>query len=577
MALLKESLFEVQQNILSNSILRRAWHKFAPHGLHRRVGQNLPAPPEYVQALDSIGCELDSYALPVQPEQPVRVLYGPSFAIYSPCFIHDRVLSYALRLRGAEIVPIYCDAVQSFECNVWGGVWKGQSFEESCRNCVNQSQKLWQNSRIPALKLSQYLQGDEIEEITARTEHLDAEQWVTYTEDDLPFGAWAKDILVNNHVVGDYHLVTNYHFLGLAYLRNLLLLKVAYERIIDGVKPDRVIANDSYYGMWAILQKLCERKGIPFYSQWSGARQGTWCYAHNDAAMNLDFSKPWKSFSQIPLSERQKNKARSWLDGLSSGKEMVFDKASLAEHHTDRFDLSRIVPDKPTALLAANVIWDLSALNKQVIFAGMIDWIAETIHWFAAHPEFQLIIKPHPGELNPFIPATEERVEVGLSRRGVHLPGNVFLLSPKANVTVYQLFPVVQVGLVHTTTVGIEMAARGMPVITTAKSPYRGFGFTIDPFSQEEYFELLERTLLGEKILNLDSQIDLVHKFILFYRYHYSTKIDIMDYAWGKTPRLKVKSLQELLPGKNPYRDYIIDSIMAGLPIVSEDRWPPES
>jgi len=32
-----------------------------------------------------------------------------------------------------------------------------------------------------------------------------------------------------------------------------------------------------------------------------------------------------------------------------------------------------------------------------------------------------------------------------------------------------------------------------------------------------------------------------------------------------------------LLPGKNPYRDYIVDSIMAGLPVVSEGRWPPES
>jgi len=573
---MKEALFEVQQNILSSSVLRRACHRFV-HGLHGRAGRNLPASPEYVQALDSIGRELDSCAVPVQQERPVLVLYGPSFAIHAPCFIHDRVLSYALRLRGAEVIPTYCDAVQSFECNVWGGVWKGHSFKEECKNCVSQSRRLWQNHPVAALKLSQYLQGGEIEEITAKTEHLDAEQWVTYTEDGLPFGAWAKDILVNNYVVGDYHLIPNYHFLGLAHLKNLLLLKVAYERIIDGAKPDRVIANDSYYGMWAILQKLCERKGIPFYSHWSGTRPGAWCYAYNDAAMNLDFSRPWKSFSQIPLSEQQKNKVQHWLDGRLSGKEMTFDTASLAKHHTDSFDLSRVATGKPTALLATNVIWDLSALNKQVVFADMIDWVAETIHWFAAHPEFQLIIKPHPAEMNPSVPATEERVEVGLSKRGVHLPTNVFLLSPKAALTVYELFLLVKVGLVHTTTVGIEMAARGMPVITTARSPYRGLGFTIAPFSQEEYFELLERALLGEKTLNLDSQVDLAYKFILFYQYHYYTKIDIMDCIWGEVPKLKVKSLEELLPGKNPYRDYIVDSIMAGLPVVSEGRWPPES
>lgn len=256
---------------------------------------------------------------------------------------------------------------------------------------------------------------------------------------------------------------------------------------------------------------------------------------------------------------------------------MILDTSSLTKHHTDSFDLSRIAPGKPTALLAANIIWDLSALNKQVIFADMIDWIAETIQWFGMRPEFQLIIKPHPGELHPSIPATRERVQVALSNREVHLPENVFLLSLKVNLTVYQLFPIIKVGLVHTTTVGIEMAATGLPVITTAQSPYRGFGFTLDPSAKQEYFRLLSKILQGEEALNMESQIDLAYKFILFYHYHYYTKIDIMDYTWDKTPWLKVQSIADLLPSKNRFLDYILDSIVEGLPIVSTDRWPPES
>lgn len=256
---------------------------------------------------------------------------------------------------------------------------------------------------------------------------------------------------------------------------------------------------------------------------------------------------------------------------------MILDTSSLTKHHTDSFDLSRIAPGKPTALLAANIIWDLSALNKQVVFADMIDWIVETIRWFATHPEFQLIIKPHPGELHSSIPETREQVRIAVSNRGGHLPENVFLLSPKVHLTVYQLLPVVQAGLVHTTTVGIEMAAVGLPVITTGKSPYREFGFTLDPSTKQEYLNLLGKTLGGEKALNLESQVDFTYKFILFYHYHYYTKIDIMDYTWGKTPWLKVQSITDLLLGRNQFLDYVLDSMMEGLPIVSEDRWPPES
>lgn len=563
-----------------DSVLRKAWLKFIPLKIRDRVWYYLVMPrmcaPEYIQDLDRIKDELKGYTIP-PPEKPIKVLFGPSFSIYAPCFIHDRILSYALRLRGVQIFPIYCDAVQSVECNYFGGVWNSEGFEKNCKNCVNQSQKLWQNNSFPALKLSQYLQSDEIKEITTKVECLDAEQWVTYTEEGFPFGLWAKDILVNNYVVGDYHLIPDYHLLGLSHLRNLLLLKVAYEKIINNIELDRVISNDSCYGMWAILQKLCKKKNIPFYSHWIGGRKGTWCYACNDGAMNLDFSKPWKRFSRISLNERQKSKVQSWLEGRIKGNDMVFNTASLAKHHTDKFDLLRIDPEKPTALLAANLIWDLAALNKQLIFSDMIDWIAETINWFTAHPEFQLIIRPHPAELSPALPATNERVEVGLSKRGIYLPENVFLLSPKVALTAYDLLPFAKVGLVYTTTLGIEMAATGLPVITNAKSPYRGFGFTLDPCCQKEYFELLERTLLNKKILGIESQVDLAYKFILFYHYHYYIKTNIMEHTLGETPKLKIKSAADLLPGKNQFLDYVVESIISGLPIVFEDRWPPES
>jgi hypothetical protein len=527
--------------------------------------------------LDRMNSELEDYVASTERDKSTRILFGPSFSIHPPCFVHDRILSYALELRGAQIIPIYCDAVQLIECNVSGGVWKGKSFEKSCKKCINLSEKLWRNWRIPPIKLSQYLKDDEVESATKKVARLGPDEWPVYFEDDMPYGSWARDILVNNYVVGDYHLIQNYHELGLAHLKNLLLLKMAYEKIIDEVKPDRAVSNDSYYGMWAILQKLYERKGIPFYSTWIGGRQNSWCYAYNDAAMNLDFSRAWKKFSQIPLDERRKKKVQNWLEGRSAGKEMIFDTASLSEYKSDEFDLKKINEKKPTALLAANVIWDLAALNKQVVFSDMIDWIAQTINWFATHPEFQLIIKPHPAELHPSIPATEERVGRALSQRGINVPDNVFLLSPKVNLDIYQLFPIVNAGIVHTTTVGIEMAARGLPVITTARSPYRGFGFTVDPASEGEYFEVLRKTLRGEKLLDPDEQIDLSYKFIMFYQYHYYTKIDIMDYGWGETPRLKIRSIKDLLPGKNIFLDYVADSIIDGLPIVCEDRWPPES
>lgn len=566
----------------TNSFLRRKWRELLPSLIRERLRSCLGRPAKEAQGcfqtLDRMGNELDKHIASGKIKKSVKILFGPSFSIHLPCFVHDRILSYSLRLRGAEVIPVYCDSIQSCECNFYGGVWKPFSFAEACRNCVNWSKRLWENSPVPPVVLSGYLKNDEIKKISDKAAALDPEEWMVYSEDGLPFGLWAKDILVNNYTVSDYRLVPNHEALGPIHLRNLLLLKGAFERILDELKPDRVISNDSYYGMWAVLERLCERKGIPFYSQWPALSLGKCCYARWDAAMNLNFSKAWKNFLQSPLKNRQKKKIQKWLQRNTLEKKGKTKEIYASKEYREETALQGLNPEKPIALMPANIVWDLSSLNKQIVFPGVMDWIAETAEWFKVHPEFQLIIKAHPTELDPLLPPTKERIEVALAQRKVRLPKNVFLLPPRSKVTVYQLFPIIQAGIVHTTTTGAEMAAVGLPVITTARAPYRGFGFTMDPNTRGEYFEFLEKALCGKKILNTKTQKDLAYKYILFHNHHYYMDLgDIAEPSRVRNPRLKIRSIKELFPGRNRLRDYVSDSIMKGLPIVSEDRWPPES
>jgi hypothetical protein len=58
-------------------------------------------------------------------------------------------------------------------------------------------------------------------------------------------------------------------------------------------------------------------------------------------------------------------------------------------------------------------------------------------------------------------------------------------------------------GLAYTTTVGMEMAMRGVPVILAGQTHYRGRGFTLEPATWDEYFALLERLLTNLPIPRL--------------------------------------------------------------------------
>ena len=62
-------------------------------------------------------------------------------------------------------------------------------------------------------------------------------------------------------------------------------------------------------------------------------------------------------------------------------------------------------------------------------------------------------------------------------------------------INTYDLIEIADVGLAYTTTVGLETAMNGRPVISCGQTHYRGRGFTLDPNSWDEYYATLEKVL----------------------------------------------------------------------------------
>ena len=98
------------------------------------------------------------------------------------------------------------------------------------------------------------------------------------------------------------------------------------------------------------------------------------------------------------------------------------------------------------------------------------------------------------------------------------LPAHIHLIKPEDKVNTYDLVEITDIGLVYTTTVGMEMAMSGIPTIVVGKTHYRNRGFTIDPESYVNYYKLLGSLLENPKENRLKAdQIELAWK----YAYHF--------------------------------------------------------
>lgn len=518
----------------------------------------------------------------------LRLLWGPSFNIEYYSIIHNTLLGVALKLRGVKIIPVSCKAVQYKECVVFGGEYGDYgepNFEkmrkEQCELCMSRDTELWQKiNNEQLLNLTEYISQEERQSIIKNVSGLKDDEVFKYCYDDIDFGEMSKEITLNNYLLGTLDPLEIKGETGRNQIISALILYNCYKKLLDAVSPDRIIVSGGDYYQFSLLRILGNRKNLSCYHYNYAGREGTWTYARNYAPNDMTFDAAWKTWKNLKLSNKQEKRLDEYLQSrrTNSHKEVL---AYKYKYFGDKFDLRNVWknydPKKPLVLLAANLVWDAASLNKDYVFRDMFDWINEVIKFFSSRPQYQLIIKPHPAEAHPKILATKQTVIGEIEKSEITTTPNIFLLDSHTDVSAYDLYPLCDLGLVHTSTVGIELAIEGKPVVLAANASYKNAGFAKVVENREEYFNLIEKILRGEVAAESDLVEKMSKNYLYFYHFHYMINHHLSSYKWGKIPKLDVKSFEELLPGRNIHLDFVCDSIINDLPIVSEHRWPPES
>jgi hypothetical protein len=202
------------------------------------------------------------------------------------------------------------------------------------------------------------------------------------------------------------------------------------------------------------------------------------------------------------------------------------------------------------------VLWDAASAQREIAFANPVEWVFETIEWFAKHPEKQLIVKIHPAEIvigtnQPFADLIRERIP--------HFPPNICLIEPHEKVNSWSIYQVTDLGIVHTTTAGMELPLVGVPCVVVSKTHFRCKGFTIDINSKEEYFDYLKNFKI-EKI-NRDELKTFSERYAYLLFERYQVPFDVFDEVkWTEVRSWNFNSIKGLF--NIPFYENIINSII---------------
>ena len=341
------------------------------------------------------------------------------------------------------------------------------------------------------------------------------------------------------------------------FLRSARAIVDGGEKLLDAVSPDVVVALNGLFLFESILGELCRARGIDVVTYERGFAKETLVMRRGAPACLGDLSELWPERRDIALSVAQEHALDEYLDDRRLGRRTIdryWDDADFAPHARTRTG--------KLAVLFTNLTWDSAVIGQAVAFPSIHAWLEATVDMFRTRPNDELVIRIHPAEVKLAGKQTREPLGDFLRDLPDGLPANVRIITAEDPTSSYPLMESCDLGLVFTSTTGLELAIAGKPVVVAGRTHYRGKGFTLDAETPAEFVELVDRALTDPETVAPDHDLARRYASLFFLRLPIRSP-GVEEHIPGLA-RLTVDSLDAIVPGRDPEVDRLCQFLLAG-------------
>lgn len=482
-----------------------------------------------------------------------KILFISIDARHMPHTYLEAGLAKFLQIRGHNSKMLICNGVLNM-CTSHFTIEKPYN-PWSCNNCIKFSKKFYETVKLPYATYNEYISQNQIKKINNLVNKMSFEECEEYIYKDIKVGFHATTS-AERYFKGDKPPKNIYEPILRSELINAMISTDVAEQALNKEKPDILVSSHGCYSSWGSFSDYFINKGITTYVWGSGETNST-----SFEYPKSDYNKYFSEVRHNKLLNKQENKELdSFFNRRSKGKEgqvVLYgfsdtDKDSLEKKFNfDNYD--------KTYVMFPNVPWDAATFGEEdkMAFKDILNWISYTIKLFRDRPKLQLIIKIHPSEVK--LMESKKTVTDFIADKCLPLPENVKIIPPNTTISPYSLFPFIDIGLVYTGTIGLEMSMNKIPVIPVGDAHYANKGFTFDVKTKEEYKEVLFQNIsLTLKQQSLARTYAYYHFIKSFVPRSFIFSNNFINVGWN------FRSLDDVKPGKDKYIDHICDYIING-------------
>ncbi len=480
-------------------------------------------------------------------------------------------IAQALRLRGCKVDYLSCDGLVMDACNESS---YPKLTQEDCDRCRKFASLFYKSASMEISWLNKFYDESWLEEGKGLISDLELSDLVTVKYDSLSIGELVRPSVchfcrledIEKYGADDPRVVEIY--------KNFLIWAVVMinvcKKVLDHYKPEVVVMINGLFMTERMMFELTKRNGIRSVIIETGYAPDSLVVLHNQY-ISYGQIDGWDNYKTKELTASENQRLDDMMSDRRHGKGQAVDYwAKVKDNKQLIVDELGLAPYKSVAVLFPNITWDSATYGLEVMFKTLHDWVESTIAYFKAREDIVLVIRIHPAEAT-WSGAMRDSVMLWLNGKyGSELPQNVKIVPPESELSSYALMELADVGLVFSSTTGMEMSLMGKRVIVVGKTHYWGRGFTFEPSTESEYYDMMSDFLLrglGNEKYKVD--IEMARRYTNFIFYVASLQLkQVTANNFRTVPSLWLDSYKDLEPGKDRAIDTICDGIIDGKQFV---------
>lgn len=506
-----------------------------------------------------------------------RVLFATSTGGHRSGNITESALAASLILRGVQADVLLCDralpgcvlAEYQYvkEANIKKFIKDGPAGVGLCEGCFSCADRMFNDMGINVYYYGKLIGGDKKDEALKISQNISYVDIKSYKYKDYEIGEHAMAGALRFLCVGDLEGQNYAEEILRKYFHASLLTMFAMEALINKYNYECIVFFHGIYIPHGVIGEVARKNNVRVVNWNTAYRQKRFIFTHNDTYHQTLQYEPVSNWENIEWTSELEGQIISYLESRESG---ARDWQQFNENANPSLDaaIKEIGIDfsKPTIGLLPNVVWDAQLHYKSNSFKNLIEWTIQTIEYFINRPDLQLLLRIHPAEIKRYSKSRQplsKEIEEAYGK----LPSNIFIVPATSKISTYTIMDQCNAVLIYGTKTGVELTSRGIPVIVAGEAWIRNKGFTRDATSPEEYFKILDKLPLKNRMS--DVEVTRARKFAYHFFYRRGIYLPFMEKSKDSMSfTLGINEIDGLDCGKSVGLDVICDGIIGKNPFI---------